>query len=51
MRTRLMGVLLPDLSIVEGLRFSLISGAIVMRNFDLSPLYRSAIGFDRLLTT
>ncbi len=48
MRTRLMGVLATYLSIVEGLRFSLISGAIDYANFDLSPLYRSAIGFDRL---
>ena len=36
------------LSMVEGYNFSLISGVLFMRNFDLSPLYRSAIGFDRL---
>jgi len=36
------------LSMVEGCNFSLISGVLFMRNFDLSPLYRSAIGFDRL---
>ncbi len=51
MRTRLWVFWLPDLSIVEGLTFSLISELLIMRNFDLSPLYRSAIGLTVCLTT
>jgi molecular chaperone IbpA len=39
---------LHNLSMVEGCLNLLNIRSLIMRNFDLSPLYRSAIGFDRL---
>jgi molecular chaperone IbpA len=37
------------LSMMEGHIILADFRSFIMRNFDLSPLYRSAIGFDRLL--
>jgi molecular chaperone IbpA len=39
-----------NLSMVEGCQNLLIFRSLFMRNFDLTPLYRSAIGFDRLFS-
>src|SRR5207253_10283883 len=33
-----------------GLRMSLTKGGYAMRTFDLAPLYRSTVGFDRLFS-